>query len=264
MTILRSISEIAHLLGVNRELIRTLAFDFRDYLSNTANPGKGISRQFSAKDLQVLAYASAHWDGDSDYDHIKIGLNRGNHNQEPYNDILAYVKPLFQELPEELDETHQHGCLVGGFADAALDTFALADSYKLAGDKLIDTALLNEEAYELVRPIMYNYRHATELYLKAILLPKDKDHNLKKLLEQLRDYLKCNHSSVIPSWFENLIIAFDDFDSDSTTFRYTDTEIFSRSTGDTGEFWVDLPHIKKLMDWLAKSFEKIRQSQKNV
>lgn len=123
---------------------------------------------------------------------------------------------------------------------------------------MVDTALSAVEAYELVYPIIYNYRHATELYLKGILSPKAKDHDLQTLLQQLRDYLKREHATVIPTCFENVVLAFADFDPDSTTFRYADEHVFSRRTGNGGEFWVDLLHVKKLIGWVAESFQRIR------
>jgi hypothetical protein len=263
---IRGVSKTAHILGVDRDAVKTMAFRFKEYLSQAANLGKEIARQFSAKDLQILAYVSMYWEDNPDYENIKVGLNRGDHNQEPYNNTFEHLTSFFQEPPEGLDETSQHGCLVGGLADVAWDTFRLADSYKLAGDKLVDVALFTEEVYELIRPIMFSYRHATELYLKAVLSSKSEKHDLKPLLEQLRDYLNRNHATAIPDWFEKIIFTFNDFDPGSTTFRYSDSNmgVFSRSTRDTGEFWVDLLHVKKLMGWLAKSFERIKQAQNKV
>lgn len=255
------VSEVARILGVDRDLVKKWAFLFKEHLSEGANPPKGISRHFTPADLQVLAYVSAHWEDEPDFENIEAGLYSSDHQKEPYNDLLTLVTSLFQEPPEELDETWRHGSLVGGIVDSVFDTFTLADSYKLAGDTLVDAALSAAEAYELVYPVLYNYRHATELYLKAVLSPKKKNHDLKTLLQKLRDYLKREHETVVPTWFENVVLAFDDFDPNSTTFRYGDSDVFSRRTGDSGEFWTDLLHVKKLMEWVAESFQRIRQAQ---
>ena len=150
-----------------------------------------------------------------------------------YDNILTSVRPIFQALPEDLDETWRHGSLVGGIVDGTFDTFTLADSYRLAGDMLVEAALSATEGYELIYPIIYNYRHATELYLKAVLSPANKNHNLNLLLQKLREFLTREYETVIPSWFENVVLTFDDFDSDSATFRYGDSAVFSRRTGDS-------------------------------
>lgn len=240
--------------------METWAFHFKEYLTKGANPSQGIARQFTLSDLPVLAYVFTYWEDDPDFENIEVGLRRGEYQEQPYNDFLTSVTPLFQEPPEELDETWVHGSLMGGIVDA-FDTFTLADSYKLAGDMLVDTALSAVEVNEFVYPIIYSYRHATELYLKAILSPKKRNHNLEALLQKLHDYLKREHATVIPTWFENVILAFAGFDPDSTTFRYGEGGVFSRRT-DGGEFWVDLPHIKRLMGWVAESCQRIRHRQR--
>jgi hypothetical protein len=257
------VSEVARILGADRNLVKKWAFHFKEHLTQEASPSKGIPRKFTPADLQVFAYVSTYWEDDPDFDNIKAGLNYGDHQREPYDDLLTLVSPLFQEPPEELDETWRHGSLVGGMVYGAFDLFTLADSYKLAGDMLVDAALSTVEAYELIYPIMYNYRHATELYLKDVRPPKNKTHDLQPLLQTLRDYLKREHATVIPAWFENVVLAFADFDPRSTAFRYSDSSIFLRRT-DSGEFWIDLAHVKKLMGWVAESFQRIRQARKVV
>ncbi len=216
----------------------------------------------------MLAYVSAHWEDDPDLESIEAGLNCDEHRQEPYDTVLAQVTPIFQEPPEELDETWRHGSLIGGICEGAFDTFSLADSYKLAGDMLVDAVPSKAEAYELVYPIVFNYRHAVELYLKAILSskgrkrkPKGQKHNLGSLLQKLQGLLTSEYRTDAPEWLKNLILTFNDFDPGSTTFRYGDSGVVSRSTGDGGEFWVDLPHLKRSMGWLAESFQRIRHAQ---
>ena len=254
------VSEVAHTLSVDRNLVKTWAFRFKEHLSSDANPQKGKTRQFTGEDLQVLAFVSWHWEDEPDFENIEAGLNCGDHRNEPFNEILTSVMPIFQEPPEDLDETWRHGSLLGGIVDDTFDKFTLANSYKLAGDVLVDAALSTAEASELIYPIIYNYRHATELYLKAVLSSTNREHGLSPLFQDLRDFLNRKHQTAIPSWFENVVVAFNDFDPDSTTFRYGDSGVFSRRTGDSGEFWVDLHHVKKLMGGLAESFRRIRHA----
>lgn len=100
-----------------------------------------------------------------------------------------------------------------------------------------------------------------ELYLKAVMtMPRVEGHELKPLLEILRTNLRREHASEIPAWLENLVLALDDFDH--TAFRYDDAGVVSRSTGDAGEFWVDLHNVQAKMEWVANSFQRVRRAQR--
>ena len=254
------VAETARMLGVDRNLVKTWAYHFSDYLGTGAVPPKGMPRQFSAEDLQVFAYVSMYWEDEPDLESIKMGLNCEEHLEQPYNDLMASLTPLFQYPPDNLDETWTHGTLIGGMAEIG-DTFALAESYKLAADILVDTALSTGDVFELAYPIIYNYRHATELYLKAIVVhyPKGRDgHDLLWLFQEFKRLLQTEFTQfdvTIPDWFENIVLVFNDFDPGSTTFRYGGS--FKQD-----EMWVDLPHIKRLMNWLAESFQKVNQHRK--
>lgn len=243
------VSEVARIIEVDRDLVKSWAYYFSEYLNPKANPPKGTPRIFSADDLRVLSYIYMYWDDEPDLEAIRIGLNTESHFEEPYDALIAQVTPLFQDLPENLDESWRHGTVVGGMAEFG-DGFALAEYYKLAGDKLVDAALSSDEAFELIYPIIYNYRHATELYLKAAVSGQRETHDLLLLSQEFKKILKSEFDAILPDWFENIILAFNDFDPNSTKFRYGGFI--------PGEFWLDLPHMKNLMDWLAESFQKIR------
>jgi hypothetical protein len=132
----------------------------------------------------------------------------------------------------------------------------------LAGKGVVESALSNDEHCEILYPIMYNYRHSVELYLKAVLPPqKEKHHNLQILFKELNEILKNKDATVIPDWFKNLVYEFNDFDPNSTTFRYSEAGVLSKSTGDRGEFMIDLQHIKKLMSWFGQSLQRIKYLQ---
>jgi hypothetical protein len=160
-----------------------------------------------------------------------------------------------------LDEEYYHGALLGGMASIAFNNFAIADSFKLAGDILVDAIPLRAEACDVVLPAMFNYRHALELYLKATLPDSAKEHKLWPLWEKLRVHLEQVYRTHAPAGVEQLISEFDDHDSGSTAFRYGDTPFHSRSTGDHGEVWIDLPKFRERMQSAAKLFERIRNAE---
>lgn len=67
------------------------------------------------------------------------------------DELIKEITPLFIELPEDADETWTHGVLFDGLTEYT-DGFILANSFKLAGDRLIETALENREGNCFVRP----------------------------------------------------------------------------------------------------------------
>jgi hypothetical protein len=246
------VSETARLVETDRDTLKSWAYYFNEYLSSGANPPKGVPRCFILDDLYVLAYVAQYWEEHPDFENIRFGLNCGDHYDEPYREFVAAVTPLFQDPPEELDETWRHGGLVGGIVAGSYDALALADSYKRAGDILVDSALKSWEVSELLYPVLFNYRHATELYLKSITSPANPDHNLKPLLESLEETLRSEFNTEVPRWFKGAILDFVAFDPNSTTFRYGDPRAQW-----AGEHWVDLPHVKLRMSWLSASFHRI-------
>lgn len=247
-----AVSETARLLQTDRDTVKSWAFHFREHLSSGANPTKGETRSFTAEDLQVLAFVCSHWEAEPDVENIRYGLNYDSHHEEPYRSFVAAAIPLFQEPPESLDETWRHGSLIGGIVAGTFDIFTLADSYRRAGDLLVEAALDRWEVPDLVYPVLYNYRHATELYLKAVVSPRKLDHDLKPLLAQLEEILRSSFKAVVPGWFKGAVQDFVAFDPDSTRFRYGEPEAHWG-----GEYWVDLPHVKERMAWVADSFHRI-------
>ncbi len=164
---------------------------------------------------------------------------------------------IFQEPPIDLDETWRHGALLGGITAGAYDCLAIATAFKTAGDHLVKGINSEFEAYEIIHPVLYTYRHSIELYLKAVVKPAQKNHFLKELLEQFSTQMKSKYGSEPPKWVKDLILEFDEYDRKSFAFRYDDTKIKSSETGDEGEFWVDLTRLKAVMDNLQKGFLEI-------
>lgn len=243
------VSETARLLEVSRETLKTWAYVFSSYLSSEANPSKDNVRRFLINDIRVFAYVLLYWEEDPDIDYIKSGLNSDSHFESKLIDnFITGITPLFRNMPEEIDETWR-GVVFGGEFELG-NIFTTADSFKLAGDRLVDIAHENYEERTLFQPAIYNYRHATELYIKAI-IGEEINHNLHDLLQKLKIILKIKFNSVLPEWFENIIEAFNYSDPNGTAFRYG-------ITVSNDELYVDMKHVKTLMGWLSESFKRIK------
>lgn len=246
------VADVAQILKVEKNIVKSWAYKFSDYLNPNANPPTGKSREFQIEDIRVMAYILMNWEDEPDIESIKIGLNSNSQYEYDFiNSLMTEITPLFIDPPDNLDETWKHGILFSGLAVFG-DTFSLADSYKYAGDNLIDIALKNEEGWELFCPAVYNYRHATELYMKAVIGKYKQSHDLLYLLNKLKEFLKMELHSTIPDWFENIIVAFNDFDPGGTTFRYGETL-------EKDEVFIDFVHFKTLMEELSQSFKNIKK-----
>jgi len=121
-----TISEVARILGVDRDSVKGWATEFPEYLSLLANPKKGQERTFTEADLCVLAVIAEEVEMDSEPDDVRYALNSGRQFEEPFLESARLHSPLFQDLPEEIDETWQHGVLIGGMACRNLPEVARA------------------------------------------------------------------------------------------------------------------------------------------
>lgn len=248
-------SEVGRLFSVSRVEVKKWAFIFQDYLQPAANPASGLVRTFTANDLLVFNYVNYYWESDPDIEAIKVGLNAQDHLDQPFIDIITQVTPLFRDFPEGADHETLKGFVLWGLADS--DFFQLADSYKLAGDILVDNALKMGNEVELSYPTIYNYRHATELYLKATVGKPEKNcHELKPLRDKFNILLKTKYGLELPLWLENIFQVFDDFDRNSTTFRYPGRYL-------SDEVLVDIVHVKTLMAWMSLLFDRVRRTEFN-
>lgn len=159
------VSDVARIMKVDNAMVKKWAAQFSSYLSNGSRSVDGAPRLFSVVDLCVLAYVSAYWDEDPDIDSIESGLNVGEHRGFPFYEVALAETPIFKDPPIDME---------GLSADSGVllmdtDLLALAKSYKIAGDLLVDASISSGEAFEVVFPIVYCYRHATELFLKAVI-----------------------------------------------------------------------------------------------
>ncbi|MEO8253462.1 MAG: hypothetical protein ABI554_03670 [Flavobacterium sp.] len=251
------VSEVAKILSIDKKMIKDWAYHFSEYLNPKANPSKGEEREFTLNDLCTFGYISMYWEESPDFENIKYGLNTYSQFEYPYSEIAFEATPIFREFSEEL--INSNAWMIGGISEIA-DKISLADSYKLAGDVLIKKGI-DDYNKDFIYPAIYNYRHATELYLKSIIsehqnnLPKNgKVHNLEILYKEVNRILKDRFGIIPPKWFENIVFAFNEFDPEGTTFRYG-----IKINND--EMFIDLHHIKKMMDWFSQSIHKVNNAK---
>ena len=241
------VSEVAQIINVDRNLIKTWTFHFSEYLNPKAAPNKGTKREYTIDDFSVLGYVSYHWEDEPDIESIKIRLNYNYHLDSPFNEIGKEAIPIFRELSERenLDNIFVAGGLIGG-----AQKLELADSYKKAGDLLVDNLINQNDDWSAFFPIIFTYRHSIELYFKAILKQENNTHDLTKLSGKFNKILEENFRIKPPKWFDNMIKSFNDFDPGSTAFRYGDLDW-------QDEMVIDLKHIREIMDWSSESFHQV-------
>jgi len=235
----RSVSQVARILGVNIPQVKTWAWQFKERLSQKANPPKGISRVFTDSDILVLAYVAMHWEEHPDIENIQIGLNREDHHDDQYRKYIYQATPILQEPPDNLDETWRHGILLnGGSVDGYLE---LARSYRQSADALLAAALESGEPLDWGYPVLFAYRHSLELYLKIIGRMEEFKHSLRECVRQIEKRYRRRISSPVREW----IIEFDNIDPKGTAFRYADDQA---DTLKYAEYWVDFVHLKFVMN----------------
>lgn len=168
----------------------------------------------------------------------------------PMTELAAVLTPVFQDIPHDIEERPSSAAVLVSYSEEA-DLYFLAQSYKNAGDVLVESAIDNANAYELIYPIIYTYRHSIELYLKASIRNRQIGHSLTTPLEELKQTLKDEFNATIPEWFENVVMAFNEYDPKGVSFRYG---------GSLPEYetFVDLVHLRDIMEQLAMAFQTIR------
>lgn len=186
----------------------------------------------------MLIYVAMHWEDNPDMEAIRIGLNREDHYDEQFRQLLYGGTPILQEPPDDLDETWRHGILLnGGDVGAYLD---LARNYKQSADALLDSALKSGEPREWGYPVLFAYRHALELYLKLIGEIDVPTHSLRDCVR----LVEKRHKQKLPSPIKDWIIEFDNIDPFGTAFRYADDEA---GTLQYTEIWIDFVQLKFAM-----------------
>lgn len=251
-----SISQTAKLFGVERKTILDWSYYFSEYLSKSSNPPKREQRFYTIEDIRIFAYVLLYWEEKPDIEYIKYGLNSGEfYDIEPINNLISHITPIFQE-PTDENSNIETNMVFGGMAPLG-DILSLANAFKKSGDMLVEATKDEYDRYSFISPILYQYRHAIELFLKSFLSESIISHDLLKLYEKFETLIQKEFQIYVPDWFKILVLAFDKIDKEGTVFRYG-----GKIEGD--EILVDLHHIKTMMNWLAESISRIHDKLSEV
>ncbi|NWH04119.1 MerR family transcriptional regulator [Desulfobacter latus] len=78
------VAETARIFGVDIQQLKTWAYQFRDNLSASTDPQKGMPRIFTEEDVLTLLYVNHFWEDEPDVGAIVAGLNSGCHFEAIY------------------------------------------------------------------------------------------------------------------------------------------------------------------------------------
>ena len=166
---------------------------------------------------------------------------------------------IFTEPPDELGEYEFH---FGTFAVGAggMNEFEVARAFGEAADRLLATAAERRESWEAAYPILFCYRHALELYLKALMPNQRHGHRLGDLADSLKPHIESRYPADQVSWLLDRIAEFDRLDPKSTVFRYPDGAHSSYKAGAAPdpETWVDFRRLQRSAHKMFQGFERIR------
>lgn len=244
-----SVAEVARLLGVEPAKVKQWANEFAEYLTLTARPAKGQERQFAEADLRVLAVVTEHLELGNDADDVHYALNSGEQYAERLVELARLHSPLFQNPSDEMDESWQHGTIIGGMA--CRDLPQVARAYKLAADELLEQALTKYEPHELDYPVLFLYRHTVEVYLKAALDNPPEHHDLSQLIQ----LLEAESRKRIAGWVRDRLWDFHRIDKMAALFRYADPP-------EEGELWIDFHQLRAVINKLVQAIEQYIEQKK--
>jgi hypothetical protein len=179
--------------------------------------------------------------------------------------------PLFVELSGEHQRedalSGPHGFVFGGmFLPTRLE---MAGQYLLAANLLADAIRRQEqEDFHLANPVMFLYRHAIELTLKALLPSAGAHHRLDALGADLKAYIREQYQQEVPTWITERLKEIAAFDPGSMAFRYGEERYRGHGTlspipGETYVGVVQLQRaINELFSALASAAEKMGGGEK--
>lgn len=245
-----TVADAARILSVSEELIKEWAETFVDHVGQ--HDRSGTLNFFKPVDLSALAYISTYWEPEPDIDSIRLGLAAEEHLGFPFYEVAMQATPIFIEFPDDMEDRNAETSAL--LVDQS--EFELAGSYLDAGNRLLEASIADDLRYELLFPIIYCYRHATELYIKSVLPVPDSEkrrlrHNLLAASHQLSQLVRAKANEELPEWFKNIVLVFHEFDGKGETFRYGGDLV-------KNETFIDFHHLQSKMEMLKSLFTDLK------
>ena len=159
-------------------------------------------------------------------------------------------RPIFTDPPGDIGREDAWGgpyaFLIGGMGDPTRKE--IAREYFNAAEQLVrDIFDQRVEDYTVAMPILFLYRHAIELAVKAAMKGGD-GHDLNALAEWFQSHIKASFGEDVPDWIIDRLREVAEIDPRSTSFRYA---VKSRSKKEVvplgGEHFIDLSHLRRSM-----------------
>ena len=161
--------------------------------------------------------------------------------------------PIFQEPPEQVDETWTYGAMVGGLGWLTQQQ-DIARSYRRAATTLIEKALDERLSWEIVYPVLFLYRHAVEINLKSLFPSSLKQHSLVEMIEKVDQQIRNVLHPAEADWVRSRLEEFAKIDPQSTAFRYAGSKLNGHLRHD-GEWWIDFGHLQQTMEIILNLLE---------
>ena len=155
-----TVGQVSDLLGASSATVRRWAKQFKEHLSQGANPGKGVERSFSQDDLKVLAY-------------VKGRLDLGVSAKVVETEISTATLPTWSDIVRDRD---------------VIPDDTVAKALTLTGDRLMDTLSISSAAQERIAGTLDALRLATADVAQVETQLDDLQHqldDLRRLVEGL-------------------------------------------------------------------------------
>jgi hypothetical protein len=168
----------------------------------------------------------------------------------------ARMRRIFEEpdpYVERVDPcSGPHGFLFGYHSGmgGSPGYLTLAQDYMEAAYVLTETILKGDwEDWRVAEPLMYLYRHATELFLKGVMNLDEKHHDLATLADEFASFLQKQHGREMPELVSRTLKEIASVDPKSTMFRYGKTydSKAKREYAIPGEHYVNLVNLQDVM-----------------
>lgn len=239
-------AEVKKILKMDKKFVLDAIYHFSEFFTTNAKIKGTLEKKFNLSDIRVLAFVMIYWEEEPDYENIMAGLYSNGHYEDNIDAFIEQITPIFFEPNDDNIEIVGESVLIGALTDYS-DKILLAKSYKRSADELVKLAIESNKRTEFLCPVIFCYRHSIELFIKSIIRKEVKSHNLKKLYNIFEKLISSKFNQQVPDWFRNTILAINDFDPESITFRYGENI-------ESEEYLLDLNRLRIKMDLIEKAF----------